>query len=399
MTLLPTIVAARGCFLHTADGRRLLDGSAGALVVNVGHSRGEVTAALGTELQKVGYVLPPVETEARQRLHDELTIHWLPTGFVPICFPTGGAEAIEAAIRFVRLAQIAAGRASRWKVLGRSPSYHGTTGFALGAGDHRARRASYEPLLGPHRHLPFDDPARIASVFEAADADAVAAVIVEPIAGASDPARSAPASYWRRLDAETRRRNGFVIVDEVMTGLGRCGHRWAYESLPISPDVIVAGKGLAGGYAPLAGVFARQELVDAVHDAGLALMYHTFDNHSSSCAAATAVLQILRREDLIGRASSTGQMLLADLQSRFATEDAVIAVRGEGLMVGIRLDPRWPGGAMAATLEALRHDLLVYPAGSADDDPGLLVGPPLTISDHEIESLADRLHRTLSTGP
>ena len=139
-------LAGEGSYLVTSEGRRILDGAAGAIVGNIGWGRTEVTEAAARVMSN-GYVVPLWATPSRLALMDELTTHWLPEGFGHVFFTSGGSESTDSALRLARAYQVAKGRTDRWKVIGRHPSYHGMTLGTMAAASHLGRQKGYEPML------------------------------------------------------------------------------------------------------------------------------------------------------------------------------------------------------------------------------------------------------------
>src|SRR5690606_7003645 len=155
----PPIPIARteGSWLVLGDGRRVLDAAGGALVTNVGHGRREVVDAMARALARTDYVVPPFATDERVRLVERLVDRWLPAGLTRVTLTSGGSESVDAALRLARQHHVAAGRPTRWKVIGRELSYHGTTLATLAVGGHPKRRHGLEPLLGSWPKAPACD--------------------------------------------------------------------------------------------------------------------------------------------------------------------------------------------------------------------------------------------------
>lgn len=386
----PEIVGGEGVWLHTSDGRRILDGGGGAIVANIGHGRAEIADAVRAAIATGGYVLPVWPTPHRERLYDLLVERWLPAGMGNVFFTSGGSESADSAIRLARAYHVAAGRTQRWKVIGRHPSYHGLTLGALAVGSHRTRRAGFEPILPDFPHVPWDDADAFEELVEREGPDTIAAFVFEPITGAAGGCLIAPEAYWARV-AEVCRRHGILLIaDEVMTGFGRTGTRWGHELLPLSPDVLYGGKGLGGGYVPIGMVAASDEIVEALRSSGF--MFFTFTGSDAACAGAAAVLEVLEREGLVERAATVGSRLGTRLAEAVGGHPAVTEVRGHGMFWGVEL--RASGGALAQAVvaEAMSRELWVYPAGSGPPVPdAVMLGCAFTIIDEEIELLVERL--------
>ena len=280
---------------------------------------------------------------------------------------------------------LATGEPGRYKVIGRQPSYHGSTLATLAAGGHNARRAGYEPLLAEWPKAPWADADAVAALIETAGPETVAAFIAEPVIGAAGGVLVAPADYWAQVAEVCRHYGVLTIADEVMTGFGRTGTRWGYEQDPWSPDIIVSGKGLGGGYVPISLESASDRVVDPVTESGRTVMFFTYSAHESSCAGALAVLAILERERLLERVAPMGERLQAALRTALGDHPRVAEIRGRGLMVGVELRGVTSASVVSAALE---RGLWVYPAGSgAPVADAVMVAPPFTVSDSEIDRI------------
>jgi len=416
------IARAEGAWLYTEEGQAILDASGGAIVANVGHGRREVAEAYARELEKASYLLPPFATESRLRLVERLVQRWLPAGLTRVAFTSGGSESVDAALRVVRAHHLAAGRPGRWKVIGRDLSYHGTTLATLAVGGHTKRRAGYEPWLPDLPKAPacycwrcplgktypscgVQCVDEIETAILRAGPDSVAAVIAEPIGGSTAGALVPPDEYWPRLAEICRRHGALLIADEVMTGFGRTGKKFAVDHWGTTPDILVGGKGLTGGYAPMGAVFAREEVVEPIAAAGQELMFFTYSAHPASCAAADRVLQILEREALVARAATMGEKLGKRL-SRLLAHPNVGDVRGRGLLWAVELvadkATREPFEASAKLTEkvvaaGIANGIFVYPGGVDPARDVITLGPPFTISEQEIEMIGERLERAIES--
>lgn len=383
----PTIVRAEGIELITADGRRIIDAAGGAVVNNVGHGRTEIADAVAAAMRQLDYVVPIWPTPNRLELVDVLVDRWLPDGFDHVFMAGGGSEANDTAVRLARMYHLVRGDERRHKVIGRVPSYHGSTLATLAIGGHAARRAGFEPLLQEYPKVPWNDADALAGAIEAADPNTVSAFIAEPVIGASGAALIAPTDYWTTVAEVCREYGVLTIADEVMTGFGRTGRRWGHDHDDWTPDVIVSAKGVGGGYVPLSLVSAGNHVVDPITEAGRNVMFFTYSGHDASCAGALVVLDILEREHLVDRAREQGELMLRMLTEAVAEHPNVIEVRGRGLMLGVELT----GVSSAAVVEqALARDVWIYPGGSGPSvNDGLLFAPPLIVNDDQIERIVD----------
>ena len=420
----PTPVAiarTEGPWLVTPDGRRIYDAAGGAIVANVGHGRTEVADAVREALVAETYVVPPFATPSRLRLTERLQERWLPPGLSRVVFASGGSEAMDGALRVARQHHLSAGRPSRWKMIGRELSYHGTTLATLAVGGHAKRRAGFEPLLFEAPKAPACYPLRCSLCrrpegcsLACADAleevilregpETVAAFVAEPVGGSTAGALVPAPGYWPRVAEICRRHGVLLIADEVMTGFGRTGRKFAVDHWGVTPDILVGGKGLAGGYAPICGIFAREEVVAPIAARGDEVMFYTYGAHPASCAAADKVLEILERERLVERAAAMGEVLARRL-ARLADHPNVAEVRGLGLLHAVEfvrdkasLEPFAKEARFASRVVAagLAHGVFVYPGGCDPARDVVCFGPPLTVTPDEIDFFVGAVEKALA---
>ncbi len=391
-----TIAGGKGSYLHTSDGRRILDGGGGAIVTNVGHGRPEVAEAAAAALEQGAYVVPVWATEARIRLIDRIRDRWLPPSLTRCLLVSGGSESVDSALRIARQHHVARGDVDRWKMLGRDVSYHGATLGTLAVANHDRRRATLEPMLLDLPKISATDIEAVRKTVEAEDPATIAAIIVEPVSGASGGALVPPDDYLPGLRSICDEHGILLVADEVMTGFGRTGARFGVDHVDVVPDILVGAKGLGGGYVPIGGVFATDAVVEPISDAGLNVMYFTFSGSDLVCAVADRVLTIIEDEDLVHRAAVMGDKLAAMLDDALAGHPNVADRRGRGLLQGIELtrDPDTGadfGGALAPQVvaEALDRGCWIYPAGSGPVPDALLLGPPFTVSTSELETIVE----------
>lgn len=414
------IARAEGAYLYTTDGQRILDAAGGAIVVNVGHGRREVAEAAAQELTRLSYVVPPFATEGRLRLTERLRERWLPPGLTRF-FPTsGGSESVDAAIRLARQHHVSAGRPERWKVIGRELSYHGATLTTLAVGGNTRRRQGFEPMApdfpkGPAPYClrcPLDRrypecgvacARALEDLILAEGPESVAAFIAEPIGGSTAGALVPPEEYLPEAAAICARHGVLLIADEVMSGFGRTGRRFAVEHFGVTPDILVGGKGLAGGYAPMGGVFATDAVVEPLAERGDELMFFTFGAHPASCAVADVVLDIMERERLVERAAEVGEALRKRLAALEAHPN-VAEIRGRGLLLALELvrDKRtlepFPQAARVTQRVVgygLGHGVFFYPGGTEPARDVIVLGPPFIIGDEEVEQIASVLEASI----
>jgi adenosylmethionine-8-amino-7-oxononanoate aminotransferase len=414
-----TAVRAQGCWVYDDEGRDYLDAAGGAIVVNVGHGDSNVVTALETA-RGLDYVHASTFTStALERYASRLAPH-LPV-VEPRVYPTsGGAESVETALKLARAYHLARGESGRDVIISRHQSYHGNTLGALGVSDRPWLSSPYRPWLGRAVHVPPVTEYRCPNPSHPdgcaqwhADAldrcmttigtDRVAAFIGEAVGGAVLGAAKPPHGYWEAISEVCRRHGALLIVDEVMSGFGRTGRWFGIEHFDAQPDVMVSGKGAAGGYWPLGLCVASGDVHDTVMSSGGFVHGFTFSHSPVGAAVAEAVLDRLETGQLVERSAALGTRLLGSLQVSLSGMPMVGDVRGLGLLIAVELVadlvtkapfPRERKMAESLAAEARRRGLLVYPStGCADGSEGdlILIGPPFIITDEEMTMVVDRL--------
>ena len=422
----PVAVEAHGCTIRTADGREFLDAAGGAIVVNVGHGRREIAAAMADQAGRLAYAhgsaftTEPLEAYAR-----EVARH-LPLDDPAIYPVSGGSEAIETALKLARAYHLARGETDRLIVFARWGSYHGNTLGALDLSGRKPLRRPYEGWLGRFRHVsaayPYradlpganalgtaeDLAAELDRAFEAADPGTVAAFVAEPIVGATLAAVVPPDGYWPAIAEVCREHGVLFIADEVMTGFGRTGRWFALDHWGIRPDILVAAKGASSGYWPFGFVAASGEVYATVTAAGSRFVHgFTYSHAPVGAAVAREVLRILEDESLVEASAAKGKRLLALATSAFGAHPAVGEIRGRGLLVGVELvadratrEPFPRAARITESVVAAARDrgvLLYSGTGNANgvDGDTILLGPPFVVTDPELERIATVLGESI----
>ncbi len=430
---LPLIVRGQGVYLYDESGKRYLDACGGAMVASIGHGVKEIGDAIAAQASKVAYVNGTMfTTEPVERLADEL-VRRAPPGIAKAYFLSSGSEAVEAALKLARQYHVERGEPSRRTIIARTPGYHGNTLLALSASARAHYRALFEPWLVDVKMIeapyPYRSPQgdRSASMTGDALEDAikavgphnVAAFIAEPVGGSSTGASVPPPSYYARVREICDRYGVLFIADEVLCGVGRTGKFFALEHYkddrgrPIEPDMITLGKGLNGGYVPLSALLTSRALFDAMRQSTYGGLMHaqTYSQHPVAAAAAYATLRYIDDHALVARAASLGPKLqssLAGLANEGEGCELVGDVRGLGLLAGVELvadratkRPFARGLKVAERLvdAGLARGIVLWPnTGQADGTNGdlVLIAPPLTITQEQIEELAALLRESLA---
>src|SRR5262252_2089730 len=329
-------VAARGdgCWIVGADGRRYLDASGQAAVVNIGHGVKPIGEAMAAQAGQVGFAhTSQFHSDAAENLAARL-LALAPGNFQnggKVYFTSGGSEATETAIKLARQFHLERGQASRYRVISRKQSYHGSTVGAMSVSGNLARRAPYAPLLAEWGHIapcfcyhcPFEKTFPECGVACAEDlseflktnnSQTAAAFIFEPVVGATLGAAAPPNGYVQRIAEICREQDILLIADEIMTGLGRTGRPFAVNHWHVEPDLILVGKGVASGYAPLGAVLISARVADAFAKGRGAFQHgFTYQAHAVATAAGNAVLDYLEQHQLFDRVLPAAAKLRAAL--------------------------------------------------------------------------------------
>ncbi|MCZ6617128.1 MAG: aminotransferase class III-fold pyridoxal phosphate-dependent enzyme [Gammaproteobacteria bacterium] len=416
------IERGEGVHLITRQGQSILDAAGGAVVCNIGHGRQRVADKVAEATLDYSYVVPPWITPSRRALVEVLERHWLPNDLRRIHITSGGSEAVDAAMKMALQYHYAKQALSRTKIISRDISYHGTTMATIGASGHPARRRGLEHALGYYPRIPTPYPLRcplgphhagtaayyaqcLRETIEAEGPETIAAFLAEPITGSSGGAIVPPEDYWRHVRAICDEYGVLLILDEVMTGFGRTGTPFAFQHWDITPDILVAGKGLAGGYAPLGGVFASENVGTAIGSAGMNVMFNTFGAHPAACAAGAEVLTIMVEENLVERSAEMGALLQKRLIDTFSNHPHVAEVRGRGLLQAIEIvrerDTLTPfdeadNVSNRIVANALKKGVFFYGGGTGEVRDIVCMGPAFIIEEQHIETMVEVLLESLN---
>lgn len=357
------LVRGKGAKVWDAHGRVYIDCVGGHGVALLGHSHPAVVAAVRAQAERLITCPGTFYNDKRARLVSRLATI-APAGLTRSYLCNSGAEAVEAALKFARLAS------GRTGVVATMRGFHGRTMGALSATWDRAYRTPFEPLVPGFSHVPFDNIDKAAAAIN----EGTAAVIVEIVQGEGGvrPGRS---DYFASLRQLCDEHGALLIVDEVQTGLGRTGRLFACEHHGLRPDLLCLGKGIAGG-VPMGATLFGEDVARALKPG-----HHstTFGGNPLACAAALATLDVLAAEDLVRQAAEKGAYLMEKL--RRLNLPCVSEVRGMGLMVGLQLR----GKVGHALLALLDHGVLALPAGGTV----LRLLPPLVITFAELDAVVD----------
>ena len=403
----PTQVeSADGVRFTTADGEEYLDLSGQLMCSNLGHSADAVADAMAEQAREAAYVAPNYTTDARSRL-GELLAEVTPGDLSKTFFSTSGTEAVEAAIKIARF------YTGKQKIVSRYRSYHGATAGSISVtGD--PRRLAAEP--GVPGAIKAPDPYAYGSTLDPMESleyidemlmlegDSVAAVLVEPIVG-SNGILVPPEEYLPRLKEIAHDHGALLICDEVMAGFGRTGEWFGSDVFGVTPDIMTMAKGLTGAYAPLGATVVTPEIADHFEDEMLC-HGHTYAGHPVACAAGVAAIETYREQNLIERASETGEYLGQRLDDLAESHPSVGDTRGVGLFRGVELTKREgerepfghrsdkvsKGTTVVDEVAARAAEEGVYVANMINT---LIVAPPLTITEDEVDEAVAALDAAL----
>jgi adenosylmethionine-8-amino-7-oxononanoate aminotransferase len=421
-TARPTIlVRGEGSRVWDQDGNEFIDALAGLFCVNAGYGRREIAEAMVTQLMDIPYVspfsFPSLPLIALSGKLAEIS----PMGPQTRTFLTsGGADAVETALKLAKAYQRKRGFAERTKTISRRVAYHGTSMGALSVNGLTGIRNGFGPLVPGARHVPLPHRYRcdycavspacrgicadeVERLIEFEGPETIAAIIMEPVQN-SGGAIVPPTGYMQRVRQFCDHYGIVLIADEVICGFGRVGAWFGSSALGFTPDIMTCAKGITSGYAPLGAAMVRKEIADMfIGDEDDKFMHGvTFGGHPASCAAALANIAILEREGLCERSQTMGDYILRELRAAVGAHPHVGDIRGKGLFVALELvrdrerhEPLEEPHLMAWLSDQFKRRGLIC---RADDrlDPVIQLAPPLNIpqedADQVITIVADVLH-------
>ncbi len=377
----PVEVRAQGATIWDQNGKAYLDFAGGYGVFTLGHRHPRVVEAVRAQLELIALsgktMFNAVLGRASRRLAE------LAPGDLQISFwCNSGTEAIEGAIK---LARAATGRA---KIVATRDAYHGKTLGALSVSGRETFQSPFRPLLADSVLIPYGDSEALADAL----ADA-AAFVVEPVQGEGG-INVPPRGYLRAVREACDRTGALFIADEVQTGLGRCGYRFACNRDDVVPDVMTLAKGLSGGVIPVGAFIARPSVWNRAFGHAPLLHTSTFGGSELACAAALAALDVLEDEGLAELARARGECLLRSV-CEIAVEypHVVREARGLGLLVGVELTHEGYGGWIIS--EMLKGG--VTAAWTLNQQRVIRLEPPLIVSEREIDRACEVLRAAVAS--
>ena len=418
----PVAVRGEGIYLYDSTGRAIIDGSGGAAVACLGHGHPQVIAAIKDQLDRLAYAHTALfSCESAEELADIMVGH-APGGLTHAYFCSSGSEGNEAAIKLARQYFLEIGQPQRSRFIARRQSYHGNTLGALSASGNAMRRAPYAPLLSPafshvspcyaYRDRDGSESdeqyvARLAAELEAEfqrlGPDTVIGFIAETVVGATLGCVTALPGYFPAMRAVCERHGALLILDEVMSGMGRCGTLHAWEQEGVSPDIQIVAKGLGGGYQPIGGILVHGRVIAGLDGGSGAFMHgHTYQAHPVACAAAVAVQKVMAEEKLLENVEAMGARLEQRLTERFGNHRNIGDIRGRGLFWAVEFvedratkavfDPAFKLNERVKR-EAFDRGLACYPMGGTIDGrhgDHAILAPPYIVDAAQLDQIVER---------
>ncbi|KAI9845891.1 MAG: hypothetical protein M1837_004426 [Sclerophora amabilis] len=418
----PSVHHALGNYITLTSGQRILDATGGAAVSCLGHGNMRVKEAIVSQMDEVSYCHSSFFTSSgAEGLATEL-INSTHGQMMKAFIVNSGSEAMEAAMKLARqyFLELSPCQPSRTRFIARKESYHGTTLGSLSMSGHVVRRKPFEAMLldnvshvspcNPYRGmLDGEDISQyVTRLAQELDDEfwrlgphTVCAFVAEPTVGAALGCVPAVKGYFKAMKAVCDKYGALLIFDEVMCGMGRTGSRHAWELEGVVPDIQTIGKGLSGGYAPVAGVLMKQKVVNAL-DKGTGFVHgHTYQGHALSCAAALEVQRIVREDNLVENVCRMGNYLAKSLRVKLWDHPNVGDIRGRGLFWGIEFvkdrktktpfDPRSGVANIIHTKAMLpEYSISLYPgSGSVDGVSGdhIIISPAYNVTAEDVDAI------------
>ncbi|MGG3575080.1 aspartate aminotransferase family protein [Bacillus gobiensis] len=412
----PIAVHADGVYIYDADEKKYLDGSSGAVTCNIGHGVKEIIDPLYDQLKNLSFVYrSQFSNLPAEQLAEELA-NLLPGDLTRSFFVNSGSEAIETAMKIAIQYWQDKNYPQKTKFISRWNSYHGITNGALALSGFYERRVRFTHMI---EHYPavsapncYRCPYQLAypecgiacaqeleKAIHRIGKSNVAAFVAEPIVGAAGAAITPPEGYYEKIKKICEKNDVLFIADEVMTGIGRTGKWLAIEHWNVEPDIVALGKGISGGYAPIAATVVSDSIIQVIENSSRIIMSgHTFSANPFSARAGLEVIRYSKKNNVCRQAELMGEELQKQLRTWMLRTKIIGDIRGKGLLIGVEFvrnketkDPFPPEFGLTEKIvkEAKKRGLLLYPSSAGLDTAGnaVIISPPLTISKKEMQEL------------
>ncbi len=416
----PLIMAkADGVWYEDIHGKRYLDGISGIFVATIGHNNPAIKRAIKEQVEKITFAPPLHATNPAAVQLAKLVAQITPGDLNSIKLLSGGSEATEAAMKLARQYHRQTGSPNKYKIISMYRGFHGTTMGALSATGTKRRKIVFEPTLTGFIHAfpptcfrcPYEKEcpqckmlcARLVDkMIDLEGPESVAALIIEPI-GNTGGIVTPPQEYLPVLREICDKHNVILIFDEIITGFGRTGNMFAAQTFNTVPDVICMGKGISGGYAPLAGIAYKDKIAAAFRgreEENLAFSEgHTYGGNPLSSAVGIACINEILERNLVQKAEELGVYLRNQLKELSKDLGVIGDVRGKGLLVGVEFvkDTSTNQPFDGATKLGIRVGKTALKKGLIlrYDPDWIAFAPPLVISREEVDLMMDIFAQSL----
>lgn len=427
------ILSANGIYFNLDNGQKVLDATGGPAVACLGHNNAFVKAAMIDQLNSSAYCHSLFFTTAVTEELCHILIRGTGGQMSRAFVVSSGSEANEAAIKMARqyFYEMEGPNTDRRNFISRKYGFHGTTIGSLSVGGHLTRRKIFEPLLG--NYVSFVSPCyeyrglkegesqesyveRLAKElddeFQRLGPETVCAFMAETVVGSALGCVPSVPGYFAAVRAICDKYGALLIMDEVMCGMGRCGylHAWQSPDVGVIPDIQTIGKGLGGGYAPVAAMLVGKKVTDVITKGSGSFMHgHTYQAHPVACAAAFAVQKFVEDEGLIRKVQTLGTLLESALKRKFLDRWYVGDIRGAGLFWAIEFvrnkqtkEPFGSSQEIGISIYkigiAAPYSISLYPGSGHKDgytSDHILLSPPYICSAADIELIVDTLGKVM----
>lgn len=359
-----------GAIISDIEGNDYIDCLGGYGVFSLGHANEEIVDAVYAQLRQLPLSSKTFLNKPLADLAEQLAL-LTPGDLQYSFFCNSGAEAVEGALKFARMAT------GRPAFISTHGSYHGKTLGALSASGRDKYKDPFRPLLETFHFVPFGDIAALEATID----DTIAAVILEPIQG-ENGIFVAPDGYIQAVRKLCDQHGALLILDEVQTGLGRTGRLFACEHSGVTPDILTLAKALGGGVMPIGAIVGTKAVWDKVFTVNPYLHTSTFGGNQAACTAALKTLEIIQRDALVARAEVAGDRLMSGLTGVKADFPGILVdVRGRGLMIGVEFADADVGKLVIGSLVKGG----VVAAYTLNNPEVMRFEPPLIITDEQID--------------
>lgn len=414
----PIMVRADGYRLYDDEGREYLDAiGGGAAVCLIGYGIPEVIEAVQKQVEILPFVHNQKFTNPWQEELADVLLQHAPQ-FSRVIFVQGGGEANETALRLVRSYHVERGDTTRWNIISPAQAYHGSTIATLALTGRPALQYPYQPYVPEFLHFPPVDVERDPHGEEALATiermildngpETIAAFWCEAVSAAANPAYRAPDAFYAGVGRLADKYGFLIVVDEVVTGVGRTGTFFASDKWPINPDIVTTAKGLGGGYVPMGGMLTTERVYAAVAEGSRDFSHgHTFNGYPLGCAVGLAILRYIDQHHLIERVAQDGPKFLEILQETLDGCPMVNDVRGEGFLFGVNY--RDENGAFfeqalhvarRIDVAALSEGLLTYssqPTADGYQADQTVLSPSFLTTEEDWREITRRFRRAIET--